>query len=257
MLRSNNVKYGGRYGPAFTAFFEEQNERIANQTISEDGEEYIIHLDTLGIVNGCVDLLTQEPYYPEFAYNNTYDIQSINQTLYQQALDNFNRPDTGCKALILECQRLATEGDPNATGSNDTVNEACSIANVYCSNNVEAQYYNTSGRNYYDIASIDPTPFPPNYYLGYLSQHYVQAALGVPINYTQSTNGVYEAFNSIGDYARTDIRGGQIQDLAYLLDNGIKVAFMYGDRDYACNCTVPPFSTSTPLILLSRHGHVA
>ncbi|KAI4246176.1 MAG: hypothetical protein L6R40_002129 [Gallowayella cf. fulva] len=227
--------YGGRYGPAFTAFFEEQNMRIANESISEEGEEYIIHLDTLGIINGCIDLLIQEPYYPEFAYNNTYGIEAINRTLYQQALDNFNRPDTGCKALILECQALANEGDPNATGNNDTVNQACSAANIYCGNEVEAQYINESGRNYYDIAAIDPTPFPPNYYLGYLSQHYVQAALGVPINYTQSTNGVYEAFNSIGDYARTDIRGGQIQDLAYLLDNGVKVALMYGDRDYACN----------------------
>ncbi|KAL8992110.1 MAG: hypothetical protein Q9188_007656, partial [Gyalolechia gomerana] len=228
-------KYGGRYGPAFAAYFEEQNERIANGTVNEEGEEYIIHLDTLGIVNGCIDLLIQEPYYPEFAYNNTYGIQSINQTLYQEALDNFNRPQTGCKALILECQRLATEGDPQATGNNETVNQACSAANIYCGNNVESQYINSSGRNYYDIASIDPTPFPPNYYLGYLAKNYVQAALGVPTNYTQSTNGVYEAFNEIGDYARTDIRGGQLQDIAYLLDNGIKVALMYGDRDYACN----------------------
>ncbi|KAI4117321.1 MAG: hypothetical protein LQ345_002410 [Seirophora villosa] len=227
--------YGGRYGPAFAAYFEEQNELIANQSINEAGEQFIIHLDTLGIVNGCIDLLIQEPSYPEFAYNNTYDIQAINETLYRQALDNFNRPDTGCKALILECQRLAAEGDPDATGDNATVNQACSDANVYCSNYVEAQYINTSGRNYYDVASIDPTPFPPNYYLGYLAKNYVQGALGVPINYTQSTNGVYEAFSSVGDYARVDMRGGQVQDLAYLLDNGIKVNLMYGDRDYACN----------------------
>lgn len=232
--------YGGRYGPAFAAFFEEQNERIANESISDEGEEFIIHLDTLGIINGCIDLLIQEPSYPEFAYNNTYGIEAINQTLYQQALDNFNRPETGCRALILECQALANEGDPNATGNNATVNQACSAANVYCGNEVEAQYINESGRNYYDIAAIDPTPFPPNYYLGFLAQNYVQAALGVPINYTQSTNGVYEAFNSIGDYARTDIRGGQIQDLAYLLDNGVKVSLQYGDRDYACNCTFLP-----------------
>ncbi|KAI4222233.1 MAG: hypothetical protein L6R36_006295 [Xanthoria steineri] len=227
--------YGGRYGPAFAAFFEEQNERIANESISDEGEEYIIHLDTLGIINGCIDLLIQEPSYPEFAYNNTYGIEAINQTLYQQALDNFYRPETGCRALILECQALANEGDPNATGNNATVNQACSAANVYCSNEVEAQYINESGRNYYDIAAIDPTPFPQNYYLGYLAQNYVQAALGVPVNYTQSNNGVYQAFSSIGDYARTDIRGGQIQDLAYLLDNGVKVSLQYGDRDYACN----------------------
>lgn len=46
--------YGGRYGPAYTALFQEMNERI------ESGEVGIgkkIHLDTLGIINGCVDLL--------------------------------------------------------------------------------------------------------------------------------------------------------------------------------------------------------
>ncbi|KAL8918927.1 MAG: hypothetical protein Q9172_005195 [Xanthocarpia lactea] len=227
--------YGGRYGPAFATFFEEQNERIANESISDQGEEFIIHLDTLGIVNGCIDLLIQEPSYPEFAFNNTYGIQAIDQTLYQQALENFHRPETGCKALILECQARANEGDANGTGNNDTVNQACRAASLHCGKEVEAQYNQESGRSYYDIAAIDTTPFPRNYYLGYLAQNYVQSALGVPINYTQSTNGVFKAFNSIGDYARTDIRGGQIQDLAYLLDNGVKVALMYGDRDYACN----------------------
>ena len=66
--------YGGRYGPAFAAFFEEQNERIANDLIADEGEGFIIHLDTLGNVNGCIDLLIQEPSYTEFAYNNTYGI---------------------------------------------------------------------------------------------------------------------------------------------------------------------------------------
>jgi hypothetical protein len=209
--------------------------RIANGSINATGDTYIIHLDTLGIVNGCVDLLTQELAYPTFAYNNTYGIQAINQSLYQQAVDNFNRPDTGCRDLIINCRNIAAVGDPDATGNNDTVNQACIAASVYCSNEVESQYINSSGRNYYDIAAFDPDPFPPSYYLGFLAQHWVQAALGVPINYTQSTNGVYYAFQSTGDYARTDIRGGQLTDLAYLLDNGVKVAFMYGDRDYACN----------------------
>lgn len=209
---------------------------IANKTINKTGDTYTIHLDTLGIINGCVDLLTQELGYPEMAYNNTYGIKAINETLYQQAVDNFNRPDTGCRDLIIGCRSLADEGDPLATGNNDTVNQACIAASVYCSNNVESQYINASGRNYYDIAAFDPDPFPPSYYLGYLSQHWVQAALGVPINYTQSTNGVYYAFQNTGDYARTDIRGGQLNDIAYLLDNGIKVALIYGDRDYACNC---------------------
>lgn len=227
--------YGGRYGPAFTAFFEEQNLRIANGSMNATGDTYTIHLDTLGIINGCVDLLTQELSYPEMAYNNTYGIQAINETLYQQAVDNFHRPVTGCRDLIIACRSLASEGDPNFIGNNDTVNSACNDANVYCSNFVESQYINSSGRNYYDVAAIDPDPFPPSYYIGYLAASWVQAALGTPTNYTQSTNGVYAGFTSTGDYPRADIRGGYLSDLAYILDHGIKVALIYGDRDYACN----------------------
>jgi hypothetical protein len=42
---------------------------------------------------------------------------------------------------------------------------------------------------------------------------------------------VASAFRSIGDYPRP----GWLEDLAYLLESGIKVTLVYGDRDYACN----------------------
>ena len=47
--------YGGRYGPAFAAYFQEQNEKIENGTWNEAGETHILHLDTLLIINGCID----------------------------------------------------------------------------------------------------------------------------------------------------------------------------------------------------------
>lgn len=228
------MQYGGRYGPAFAAFFQEQNQRIADGTLNKTGDNYYIHLDTLGIVNGCVDLLTQELSYPQMAYNNTYGIQAINQTVYEQSVNDFNKPG-GCKDRILKCHALADEGDPNFIGNNATVNVACMDADSYCSNNVEGPYIFYSGRNYYDITAVDPDPFPFNYFLGFLSQHWVQRALGVPVNYTESVNSVYYAFTAVGDYPREDIRGGYLADLGYLLDSGVKVALMYGDRDYACN----------------------
>ncbi|KAI9812725.1 MAG: hypothetical protein M1827_004481 [Pycnora praestabilis] len=226
--------YGGRYGPAFTAFFEEQNMRIANSSINETGDTFDIHLDTLGIINGCVDLLSQELSYPTIAYNNTYGIEAINQTIYEQAVNAFEMPG-GCLDQILKCRALAAVGDPNFDGNNYTVNEVCSAADNYCSNEVEGPYVEYAGRGYYDIAHISPDPFPPSYFIGFLNQHWVQGALGVPINYTESVNSVYFGFEATGDYPRADIRGGYLQDLAYLLDNGIKVAMAYGDRDYACN----------------------
>jgi len=60
------------------------------------------------------------------------------------------------------------------------------------------------------------------------------------INYIQSIKDVYNAFQSIDDYVRTDIRSGRLIDLAYLLDNDVKVAFMYGDLDYALGARKPP-----------------
>ena len=68
----------------------------------------------------------------------------------------------------------------------------------------------------------------------------MQGALGVLVNFTKTNNGVSSAvasaFVATGDYARKDIRGGQLADIAYLLDRGVKVALIFGDRDYKCNC---------------------
>lgn len=225
--------YGGRYGPSFTAFFQEQNEKIKNKTLTAAGESHYIHLDTLGIINGCVDLLIQEPSYPIFAYNNTYDLQTINKTVYTQAMHAWSRPG-GCKDQIKHCRILAAEGDPQMHGNNETVNKACKKAGDFCSNNVEGPYVNYADRGYYDITHKNPDPFPPNYFLGFLNQHWVQGALGVPINFTESIDSVYEGFQSTGDYSRADVRG-YLDDIAYVLDSGIKVALVYGDRDYACD----------------------
>ncbi|KAJ5795055.1 Peptidase S10 serine carboxypeptidase [Penicillium paradoxum] len=192
--------YGGRYGPAFTAFFQEQNEKIKNGSIDTPGESHYIHLDTLGIINGCIDLLVQAPSYPAMAYNNTYDIEAINRTVYDNAMEAWT----------------------------------CRDADKICTNNLEGPYLEYADRGYYDITHKNPDPFPPSYFLGWLNQHWVQRALGVPINFTESSNGAYNAFKSTGDYPRSDVRG-YIEDLAYVLDSGIKVALVYGDRDYACN----------------------
>lgn len=61
--------YGGIYGPAFMGFFQEQNEKIANGTITEPGTHYL-HLDTLGIINGCIDYSIVQLAYLDMAHNN-------------------------------------------------------------------------------------------------------------------------------------------------------------------------------------------
>ena len=157
--------YGGHYGPSFMAFFEEQNQRIANGSWTDQGETFDMHLDTLGIINGCVDTLIQEPAYPEFAFNNTYGIQAINESTYRATLDAFNRPG-GVKEQIETCRSLAAEGDPFNQGNNDTVNEACSLANDG-TGDIENPYFDAN-RGYYDIAAVGQDPSPRSFYIVFL-----------------------------------------------------------------------------------------
>lgn len=49
--------------------FQEQNEKIANGTINEPGSHFI-HLDTLGIINGCIDYKISQLANLDMAYNN-------------------------------------------------------------------------------------------------------------------------------------------------------------------------------------------
>ena len=69
--------------------------------------------------------------FPEFAYNNTYDVRFTSEMVYHEAMDNITKPD-GCLALINECRQLSNVSDPSFSGSNQTVNEACQTAFDYC-----------------------------------------------------------------------------------------------------------------------------
>ncbi|CAH0020958.1 unnamed protein product [Clonostachys rhizophaga] len=223
--------YGGRYGPAFASYFQEQNEKIQNGTWEgPEGEQYILNLDTLLIVNGCIDRKVQWPSYPTMAFNNTFDIKTVNETVYQSMVDAFDRPG-GCREQIDNCREVSALYDPENIGTNATVNSICQQAETYCSNTMRDPYLDVSGRDYYDVTQLEPVSFPAPFTAGYLNQPHIQSALGVPLNWTGSSSASSTAFRSIGDYNRP----GWIEDIAYLLHRGIKVTLMYGDRDFACN----------------------
>jgi carboxypeptidase C (cathepsin A) len=61
--------YGGHYGPGFMEFFQQQNKKIRDGTIADEHAQYM-HLDTLGIVNGCIDSVIRQEASIEFPYNN-------------------------------------------------------------------------------------------------------------------------------------------------------------------------------------------
>ena len=85
--------------------------------------------------------------------------------------------------------------------------------------------YKISIRHPYD----DPTP--PTYFVDYLNLASTQAALGVNLNYTESNNDVYYAFQKTGDFVYPNF----LTDLETILNNSVRVALIYGDADYICN----------------------
>lgn len=220
--------YGGKYGPAFAAYFEEQNMLRKNGSLPLN-KTLEIRIVSLGIMQGCVDDLVQGRYYPIFANNNTYGIQAMPLVDQQNAANSYISAG-GCQELIQSCRDAVSSIDPTNHGNVAEVNQACMNAQTNCEQNVLSPYL-TSRRNIYDITQQMPDSFPPSSYLEYLNTAEVQAAVGAVVNYTQSSNAVITAFNQTGDYER----GGQINDLAYLLSQGVRVALIYGDRDYVCN----------------------
>jgi hypothetical protein len=129
------------------AHFESQNRKIpkntANYTV--DGlHAKRINLDTLGLTNACVDSQIEAQFYPHFAFNNTYGLQTITEELYLDSLNNLTKFG-GCYDLINECRALSTASDSEQTGRNETVNAACALASTYCFASVQGAYVATSG----------------------------------------------------------------------------------------------------------------
>ncbi|KAK3339794.1 Alpha/Beta hydrolase protein [Lasiosphaeria hispida] len=224
-----SVSYGGYFAPAIFAHFEHQNDRIANTTLG-DASAKPLKLGTVGLQNACIDAEAQGGFYPEFAYNNTYGIQAISKEIYDEARNNFTKPG-GCLDLIHACRAVGTVSDPLETGLNTTVNEACATAALYCFGVVQGAYTTYSNLNPFDITYPQPTTTPTDYNSAFFNRAWVQSALGVPINFTLSSNTISILFFGVtGDPMRRTLA-----DLSGLAARRHPVTFVYGDRDYRCN----------------------
>ena len=220
--------YGGKYGPAFAYFWEKQNSLRRNNSAARN-KTLEIRLASLGIMQGCVDDVVQGRYYPIFANNNTYGIQAISLVDQQTAASSYLSAN-GCQQLVQSCRAAVTAVDPQSNGDLTNVNQICQNAQQNCNQHVVGPYQN-SGRSVYDITQKTPDSFPPSTYLEYLNTAEVQAAIGAVVNYTETNPSVSNAFQQTGDYER----GDYVNQMAYLLSLGVRVALIYGDRDYICN----------------------
>ena len=123
-------QYGGYYVPAYAAFIEQQNIKIADHAVKSVNVS-ILPLDAIGITNGCVDVVVNGIFYPVMAYNNTYGLKGIDQAVFEDSIQNFTKPN-GCVDLTNKCRDLGAVGDPDELGLNSTVNQSCVEALLYC-----------------------------------------------------------------------------------------------------------------------------
>lgn len=192
-------------------------------------------------MNGCVDDLIQIESYSFMAWNNTYGVVGINETTKHKQLYELYRPD-GILDQIRECQRLdrvlqhknpgeQQNGDKEEKVDPGFVEEYCRNASSYVATVLISPYMESGRYGWFDVTHPRADPFPTNYPIGWLNQHWVQKALGAPLNFTWVSSAVSHSFDMHGDMER----GGFLEALADLLDHGVKVHMMYGDRDFACN----------------------
>jgi hypothetical protein len=122
--------------------FQSQNSKIKNGSLNDTHVKHL-QLDTLGLSNPCIDSKIEAPFYPEFAFNNTYGLQTIPESVYLEAKSNLTKSG-GCYDLIDQCRLLAIN-DPDNVGINETINAACSLATQYCFQFVQGAYTELSG----------------------------------------------------------------------------------------------------------------
>jgi len=255
--------YGGHYGPGFFRFFQEQNDKIANGSSAERGARYL-HLDTLGIVNGLIDMVVQWESMIDFPNNNvvflprwvfvmrlamadtltrtrqTYGLSVFNQSTLEQLRSDWHGPG-GCKETLLDCQRALRSRNVDPVVPLSTVlrndrnlSEICGSrdgSDMCYDAPAEAYLSQPTPRGWYDIGHPKADPFPPSTMYGYLTEAPVLSALGVPVNFSTHSSAVRSRFHATYDI----VAGGFLDSIGFLLDHGVKVHLMYGDRDFACN----------------------
>lgn len=150
--------------------------------------------------------------------------------MYSELKHNWTKPN-GCKDQVQACQNELKSFDV-ATVNQGKVNvaELCGFVEPWCENPAVDAYMGLN-KGWFDIAAPKNDPFPPPYIYGYLSQPEVLQAIGSPVNYSAISTTVASNFASTLDI----VHGGFLDAIGYLLDSGVKVHLLYGDRDYACN----------------------
>ncbi|KAG0147667.1 hypothetical protein CROQUDRAFT_61494 [Cronartium quercuum f. sp. fusiforme G11] len=198
--------YGGHYGPNMVDFFLRMNARV-----HETGN-FIIPVKTLGIGNGLISPLAQYPQLITYAKKNPYR-QLISDQMIQNLTKYYNSPG-GCKALIIECQRTLNP-------------RRCSAAQDLCNNDILLPAVGKA--DFYDVRVDDPNPYPPDLN-PILTKKDFRDKIGAEVNWTESSDLVYENFFQSGDWMLDSST-----KLERIINSGIRTLIFAGDADYIVN----------------------
>jgi carboxypeptidase C (cathepsin A) len=220
--------YGGRYGPLTSEFFMQQTQGIQNGTVGKNATALTI--DTLGLINAYLDPAEEAKSFPAFVNNNTYGIQTVPPEVQASMQQNLTKPG-GCIDAINACWSSVDGPGAHDGASNLTSDQLCSQAFQLCEATVQLAYDKFSMRDDDDIAHSVLDSFPPEFAIGYLNRAWVQQALGAQVNFTINSAVALEAFVATGDLARD----GALAATGRLLDAGVHVTMLSGDRDYQVN----------------------
>lgn len=218
--------YGGYWVPFSAARFVEQNEAIKSGKLNGT----FLPVGTAGWTNGCTDLLYQGEWTPDMAYNNTYGLQIFPDDVYAAANEAWST-EGGARDQLLACRELGDQYDPDFLGLNETVNAICANATLTYSTYVQGPYFAVSNLSAFDISQVEPASQPTYYADGFFNREWVQRELGVPLNFTANSYATQLSFAYIiGD----PVRAAGLKKMEYLLNSGVKISMIYGDRDYRC-----------------------
>ena len=135
-MQANPRHSGGHFAPAIATILNNQASRCKRGTARASSG---LLVDTVGIINGYIDVVTQYTHNVEFAVNNTYGIQAYGESVATATSASLAEPG-GCVDQVAGCQRLQLQYDPANRGTNQSVNEACLSAFVFCESAIDGPY---------------------------------------------------------------------------------------------------------------------
>ncbi|KAI8867141.1 alpha/beta-hydrolase, partial [Ramicandelaber brevisporus] len=207
--------YGGKYTPALGHVIR------AADLARKVGEEYgsplkPFNLRSIGIGNPMVDPLVQNQHYGHYACQGPYG-----PILEQADCDEMDRAVPLCTKLLQLCY------------DNETTLRC--LPSMYCNRILSP--FGKSGRNIYDVRKPcegggDDLCYPINGQIkAYLDRPEVREELGVEAeSYVGCSEQVGLKFAASGDHGKPTTK-----DVAYLLENDVKVLVYVGDADFICN----------------------